>query len=234
MSINQFQMTGDVFVIIRALAPSQINNVHYNVNDVITSFTADVTVDFNDVMSSARTNKTELSKNDVFANSLTIVPKQLHEGIYNLIGKQLNNNIKVPGIKTFTSNSEGEIYTNLTLNESFIAIKDSSGDAVSGYQVDYPNGIISNLIEDASYRVYFYSNQSSITSLSFENIQIPYVKIELLGKGNINNESKSFLVNIPKAQINSAPQMTFDNSSIINVILQCSIINSNEVELHYY
>jgi hypothetical protein len=234
MAINQFQMTGDVSVILRSLAPTTINNISYIKNEVIASFTADVAVSFVDVNSSATTNKNELFKNDVFADSLSILPKQLNDGIYNIVGKRLSSSIIVPGIKTLTSNDQGEIYTNLSLDDNFFMVRDSAGDIVTGYTVDYPNGVVSGLTADTDYKLYYYASHTSITSLSFENIQIPYVRIELLGKGNINNESKSFLVVIPKAQINSAPRMNFDNSSIINVILQCNIINTEEIELHYY
>lgn len=235
MAINQFQMTGDVSAIIRAVAPCTINNISYDTNEVITSFTADVAVDFVDSNSLARTDKNLLSKNDVFANTLNIIPKQLNDGLYNIIGKRLSNTIIVPGIKTYTANGDGDIYLNLELDSSFLAVKNPiTGALITGYTVDYPNGIITGLTADTDYKVYYYAKHDSITSLSFENIAIPYVKIELLGKGNINNESKSFLVNIPKVQINSAPRMSFDNSSIVSVILQCDIINSEEVELHYY
>jgi hypothetical protein len=234
MAINQFQMTGDVSVILRSLAPTTINNISYIKNEVIASFTADVAVSFVDVNSSATTNKNELFKNDVFADSLSILPKQLNDSIYNIVGKRLSSSIIVPGIKTLTSNDQGEIYTNLSLDDNFFMVRDSAGDIVTGYTVDYPNGVVSGLTADTDYKLYYYASHTSITSLSFENIQIPYVRIELLGKGNINNESKSFLVVIPKAQINSAPRMNFDNSSIINVILQCNIINTEEIELHYY
>lgn len=234
MAINQFQMTGDVYAILRAVAPCTINNISYVANEVITSFTADVAVNFVDVNSLARSDKNLLSKNDVFADSLNIVPKQLNDGLYNIIGKRLSTDIKVPAIKDYISNDEGEIYLNNELDSTFFLIKDDNGTAVSGYSTDFVNGIVTNLTADTPYRLYYYVKNTAITSLSFENIQIPYVRIELLGKGNINNESKSFLVNIPKAQINSAPRMNFDNSSVINVILQCNIINTEEVELHYY
>ena len=235
MAINQFQMTGDVSVIIRSLAPTTINDTNYIANEVITSFTADVAVSFVDSSSFARTDKNLLSKNDVFADTLNIVPKQLNDGLYNIIGKKLLNDIIVPGIKTYTANGDGDIYLNIELDTSFLMIKNPTTHAViTGYTVDYANGIITGLTADTDYKVYYYSKHDSITSLSFENIKIPYVKIELIGKGNINNESKSFLVNIPKAQINSAPRMNFDNSSVVSVILQCNIINSDEVELHYY
>jgi hypothetical protein len=234
MAINQFQMTGDVYAILRAVAPCTINNISYVANEVITSFTADVAVNFVDVNSLARSDKNLLSKNDVFADSLNIIPKQLNDGLYNIIGKRLPTNITVPAIKDFTSNNSGEIYINKELDTSFFLIKDENGASASGYSVDYVNGVITNLTADTLYRIYYYVKNTAITSLSFENIQIPYVRIELLGKGNINNQSKSFLVNIPKAQVNSAPRMNFDNSSVINVILQCNIINTEEVELHYY
>jgi hypothetical protein len=73
MAINQFQMTGDVYAILRAVAPCTINNVSYVANEVITSFTADVAVNFVDVNSLARSDKNLLSKNDVFADSLNIM-----------------------------------------------------------------------------------------------------------------------------------------------------------------
>ena len=75
MPINQFQMTGDVNVIIRAIAPTTINGITYQTNEVITNFTGDVVVSYNDVTATARTNKNELAKNDVFANSMQISPK---------------------------------------------------------------------------------------------------------------------------------------------------------------
>jgi len=234
MAVNQFQMTGDVSVIIRALSPTKINNINYAKNEVITSFTADVAVNFIDVNSSATTDRNQLFKNDVFADSLSIIPKHLNDGLYNIIGKRLDQNIKVPAIKTFTSDETGKIFLNATIDPEFLLIKNDLGTIITAYQVNNEDGVISNLTPETEYKVYYYINQSSITSLSFENIQVPYVRIELLGKGNINNETKSFLVNIPKAQINSAPRMNFDNSSIINVILQCNIINTEELELHYY
>jgi hypothetical protein len=234
MPINQFQMTGDVNVVIRAIAPTTINGITYQINEVITNFTGDVIVGYEDSTSLARTNKNELSKNDVFANSMQISPKIMNEGLYNLIGKKLPSNTKAPIIKKETSDAQGKIFLNRTLDESFIMITENS-QVVSGYDVDYETGVISDLNADTEYRISAYQLISqTVASYSFENVPLPYFMIELVGAGNINNVSKNFLVRVPKASINSAPQLNFDNESIVNVILTANIINSNELELHYY
>ena len=234
MPINQFQMTGDVNVVIRAIAPTTINGIAYQTNEVITNFTGDVVVSYNDVTATARTNKNELAKNDVFANSMQISPKIMNEGLYNLIGKKLPSNTKAPLIKKETSDTEGKIFLNRTLDDSFIMVTEDS-QIVSGYTVDYETGIISGLNADTEYRISAYQLISqTVASYSFENVPLPYFMIELVGAGNINNVSKNFLVRVPKASINSAPQLNFDNESIVNVILTANIINSNELELHYY
>lgn len=234
MSINQFQMTGDVFVIIRTIAQCNINNIAYQPNEVVTSFTADVNVNYTDISSSVRTNKTELSRNDVYADSLQIIPKQLNDGVYNLIGKRLSGNVLVPVIKSYESDGSGAIFLNAEISNHFFLIKDSSGDIVTGYTVNHTDGIITGLTPETDYKLYYYLIKTPIASLTFEDVVLPYLRIELVGKGNINNETKSFLVNIPRAQINSAPQMAFNNSSIINVALLANVINIDEIELHYY
>jgi hypothetical protein len=234
MAINQFQMAGDVNVIIRALGATTINGSSYRANEVITHFTADVTISYRDNTAVARTDKTELAKNDVFANNMTIIPKQLNEGLYNLIGKKLPSNTISPIIKKETSNNSGSILLNRTLDDSFIMLKKDEIE-VTGYTVDYPNGVISGLEEDTEYRVYAYQVISeTISSYSFENIPIPYVMIELVGSGNINNLTKSYLIRVPKASINSAPQLNLDNESIVNIALDVNILNSDDVQLHYY
>jgi hypothetical protein len=234
MPINQFQMTGDVNVIIRAIAPTTINGITYQTNEVITNFTGDVVVSYNDVTATARTNKNELAKNDVFANSMQISPKIMNEGLYNLIGKKLPSNTKAPIIKKETSDAQGKIFLNRTLDDSFIMVTEDS-QVVSGYDVDYETGVISDLHADTEYRISAYQLISeTVASYSFENVPLPYFMIELVGAGNINNSGKSFLLRVPKASINSAPQLNFDNDSIVNVILTVNIINSNELELHYY
>lgn len=234
MSINQFQMTGDVFVIIRAIVPCDINNIAYEANEVVTSFTADVNVNYSDINSKITTNKTELSRNEVYADSLQIVPKQLNDGVYNLIGKRLSGNVLVPVIKSFESDVNGTILLNAEISSHFILIKDAAGNTVTGYNVDFVDGTVTGLDADTTFKLYFYLVKTPIASLTFEDVALPYLRIELVGKGNINNETKSFLVNIPRAQINSAPQMTFNNSSIINVALLANVINIDEIELHYY
>jgi hypothetical protein len=234
MSINQFQMTGDVNVIIRALGPTTLNGSSYIAKEVISHFTGDVTLSYNDNTSLARTDKTEVAKNDVFANSMRIIPKQLNEGLYNLIGKKLPNTTISPIIKKETSNESGVILLNRTLDDSFIMLKKDEV-AITGYTVDYANGSISGLENNTEYRVIAYQAIAATqASYSFENIAIPYVMIELVGTGNINNLTKHYLVRIPKASINSAPQLTFDNDSIINITLDVNILNSDDVELHYY
>jgi hypothetical protein len=234
MSINQFQMTGDVFVIIRAIVPCNINNLAYAAHEVVTSFTADVNVNYSDINSKITTNKTELSRNEVYADSLQIVPKQLNDGVYNLIGKRLSGNVLVPVIKSFESDGNGTILLNAEISSHFFLVKNEAGNIVTGYNVNYADGIVSGLDNETAYRLYYYLVKTPIASLTFEDVALPYLRIELVGKGNINNETKSFLVNIPRAQINSAPQMTFNNSSIINVALLANVINIDEIELHYY
>lgn len=234
MPINQFQMTGDVNVVIRAIAPTKINGVTYQTNEVITNFTGDVVVSYNDVTAVSRTNKNELSKNDVFADSMQISPKIMNEGLYNLMGKKLPSNTKAPLIKKVTSDEEGKIYLNRTLDDSFFMIKKDLT-TVSGYTVDYATGIVSGLEADTEYRVSAYQLiEQTVASYSFENVPLPYFMIELVGAGNINNASTNFLLRVPKASINSAPQLNFDNESIVNLILTVNIINSEELELHYY
>lgn len=234
MAINQFQMTGDVNVIIRALGETVINGSTYLANEVITNFTGDVTLSYRDNSAAARTDKTELSKNDVFANSMTIIPKQLNEGLYNLIGRKLPTSTIAPIIKKQTTDSGGVINLNRTLDDSFLMLKKDEV-VVTGYSVDYANGVISGLIADTEYKVSGYQSvNQTVASYSFESVPIPYVMIELVGSGNINNQTKSYLVRVPKASVNSAPQLTFDNESIINITLDIVIINSDDIELHYY
>jgi len=234
MAVNQFQMTGDVYVIIRALSNTTINDTAYLANEVITSFTGDVNLSYAELTSVVNTAKTELARNNVYADSVTIIPKQLNDGIYNLIGKRLTGNVSVPVITTQTSNGSGEVYLNTEMDSSFLIVKDTAGTIVTGYTVDYVAGTITGLANSTEYKIYYYQVKTPIASLNFEDVELPYVKIELVGKGNINNESKSFLVVIPKAQINGAPQLNFNNSSIINILLNCTIINLNTVELYYY
>jgi hypothetical protein len=234
MPINQFQMTGDVNVVIRAITPTNINGITYQTNEVITNFTGDVLVNYNDINTLARTNKNELAKNDVFADSMQITPKIMNEGLYNLIGKKLPSNTKAPLIKKETSDPTGSIFLNRTLDNSFFMVKKDS-QTVSGYTVDYATGIISGLEADTEYRISAYQIISqTVASYSFENMPLPYFMIELVGAGNINNASTNFLLRIPKVNINSAPQLNFDNESIVNVVLTANIINSQELELHYY
>jgi hypothetical protein len=236
MSINQFQMTGDVSVIVRTIAPTTINGVAYQAKEVITSFTADVTVNYTDIETLIRTEKNQLSKNSVFADTIQIIPKQLNDGVYNLIGKRLTGDISVPFIRTATSNSGGSIFLNTEISPKDLIIKDSSSAIVNpnSYSVDVENGTISGLTAETEYKIYYYAIKSPIASLTFENIALPYLRLELVGKGNINNESKSFMVVVPKAQVNSAPQMNFTNSSIVNVILSATVINLADIELHYF
>lgn len=234
MPINQFQITGDVNVVIRAIAPTNINGITYQTNEVITNFTGDVVVNYNDITAVSRTNKNELAKNDVFADSMQITPKIMNEGLYNLIGKKLPSNTKAPLIKKETSDAEGKIFLNRTLDDSFFMVKKDL-QTISGYSVDYESGVISGLDADTEYRISAYQIiPQTVASYSFENMPLPYFMIELVGAGNINNVSKNFLLRIPKVNINSAPQLNFDNESIVNVMLTANIINSQELELHYY
>lgn len=234
MSIKQFQMTGDVYIVFRAVADCNINGHPYINNEVITSFTGDVTINYTDLTSIISTNKNQLAKNEVFSDSMTIVPKQLNDGLYDLIGKRLANTVDVPYIKTFDANANGQILLNTAFKAGSLVIKTMSGTTVTGYTADNETGIITGLTALTSYKLYYYITKTTDASVNFEDISIPYVKIELIGKGNINNASKSFLVIIPKAQINSAPQLSFDNESIINIVLNCNVINTDKIELHYY
>jgi hypothetical protein len=236
MAIKQFQMTGDVYVIIRAINNTAINGINYQVNEVITSFTGDVSLSYNELTSVVTTAKTELARNNVYASDITIVPKQLHDGIYNLIGKRLSGDILVPVISSQKTNANGEIFLNAQISPEGFIIKDSQGAIVNtaAYTVNLNDGVITGLSSEVEYKVYYYQIKTPLASLNFEEVAIPYVKIELVGKGNINNQTKSFLVVIPKAQINGAPQLNFNNDSIINILLNCNIINLNVVELYYY
>lgn len=234
MAINQFQMTGDVYVIIRAISAGAINGTNYQANEVITSFTGDVSLSYDELTTVVTTAKTELARNDVYASTITIVPKQLHDGLYNIIGKRLSGDIAVPVITSVTSNSSGQVFLNTEMDDVSLIIKNDSGAIVTGYTVDYAAGTITGLANSTAYKIYYYQSKTPIASLTFEDVTLPYLKIELVGKGNINNESKSFLVVIPKAQINGAPQLNFSNDSIINILLNCNIINLNAVELYYY
>jgi hypothetical protein len=236
MPINQFQMTGDVNVVIRAIAPTTINGITYQINEVITNFTGDVLVNYNDINTVSRTNKNELAKNDVFADSMQITPKIMNEGLYNLIGKKLPSNTKAPLIKKETSDASGNIFLNRTLDDSFFMVKkDLQTVSSNDYTVNYETGVISGLEADTEYRISAYQIiPQTVASYSFENMPLPYFMIELVGAGNINHVAKNFLLRIPKVNINSAPQLNFDNESIVNVVLTANIINSQELELHYY
>lgn len=234
MPINQFQMTGDVNVVIRAITATTINGTTYQPDEVITNFTGDVVVSYNDVTSIARTNKTELSKNDVFANSMQIVPKTLNDSLYNLIGKKLPSTTKAPLIKKETSDANGFIFLNRTLDSSFFSIKEGTQN-ITNHTVDFETGTISGLDINTEYRISAYQIiAQTVASFSFEDVPLPYFMIELVGAGNINNESKTFLLRVPKASINSAPQLNFGNDTIVNVALTVNVINSQELELHYY
>lgn len=234
MSINQFQMTGDVYVVVRSIGNSNINGNNYTNNEVIASFTADVNLNFGTTNTLATTSRTELARTSAFAQSLVVIPKILNDGVYNLISNRLSGDISVPIIVTKTSDSSGVIYLNSAIDSSFLIIKDTNASTVSGYTADYSNGTITGLSNSTEYKLYYYEIKTPITSLQFEDIAIPYVKMELIGKGNINNEGKSFLVTIPKVQVDGSPQLTFNNTSIINVILECDIINLDKVTMHYY
>jgi hypothetical protein len=234
MAIKQFQMTGDVYIVFRAIADCNINGKQYLNNEVITSFTGDVTINYTDLSSIISTNKNQLAKNEVFSDTMTIVPKQLNDGLYDLIGKRISNVLDVPFIRTVEANSSGEILLNSDFKPGSLVIKDSAGLVITGYISDPTTGIISNLTPETNYKLYYYVTKNTEASLNFEDLNLPYVRIELLGKGNINNVSKSFMVIIPRVQINSAPQMSFDNESIINIVLNCTVINNEQTELHYY
>jgi hypothetical protein len=234
MSIKQFQMTGDVYIVFRALTNCNINGNNYVSNEVITSFTGDVSIEYTDLTSVITTNRNQLAKNEVFSDSMTIIPKHLNDGLYDLIGKRIGSNVDVPFIKTFKSNSSGSILLNTEFKDGSLVIKNENGDVVSSYSANSETGVITGLGNETDYKLYYYVTKPTEASLNFEDINIPYIKIELLGKGNINNNTKSFMVIIPKVQINSAPQMSFDNESIINIILNCNIIGTDKIELHYY
>jgi hypothetical protein len=234
MAINQFQMTGDVYVVVRSIGASTINGTNYTDNEVIASFTADVNLNFGTTDTVATTSKTQLARTSTFAQSLTVVPKILNDGVYNLISNRLTGDISVPVITTKTSNGSGAIYLNSEIDSTFLIIKDSNNSKVTGYSVDNAAGTITGLSNDTEYKLYYYEIKTPVTSLQFEDIAIPYVKMELIGKGNINNENKGFLVTIPKVQVDGSPQLTFNNTSIINVVLECDIINLDKVTMHYY
>jgi hypothetical protein len=234
MPINQFQMTGDVYVIIRAISAGTINSATYEANEVIASFTADVNLNYDNVGTIANTARTELARNDVYASNMTIIPKQLNDGMYKLIANSFSEDISVPVITTETSNESGEIYLNAEIDPAFLIVKDTNGNKITGLTVDNANGIISGLSNSTGYKVYYYKVVEPISSITFENTSLPYLKIELIGKGNINNETKSFLIIIPKSQINATPTLNFDNSSMINIVLDCLIINSDAVQIHHY
>jgi hypothetical protein len=234
MPINQFQMTGDVYVIIRAISAGTINSATYEANEVIASFTADVNLNYDNVGTIANTARTELARNDVYASNMTIIPKQLNDGMYKLIANSFSGDISVPVITTETSNESGEIYLNAEIDPAFLIVKDTNGNKITGLTVDNANGIISGLSNSTGYKVYYYKVVEPISSITFENTSLPYLKIELIGKGNINNETKSFLIIIPKSQINATPTLNFDNSSMINIVLDCLIINSDAVQIHHY
>lgn len=234
MAINQFQMTGDVYVVIRAIAAGAINGTTYEANEVITSFTGDVNLNYDNVGTIANTARTELARNDVYASSMTIIPKQLNDGMYKLIANQSSGDISVPVIATETSNASGQIYLNAEIDPAFLIVKDSSGSKVTGFTVDNVNGVISGLSNSTEYKVYYYKVVTPLSSITFEDVTLPYLKVELIGKGNVNNDTKSFLVVVPKAQINATPSLNFDNESMVNIILDCLIINSDSVQIHHY
>ena len=234
MAIKQFQMTGDVYVIVRSIGNITINGTNYIDNEVIASFTADVNVSFGTTNSTATTSNTQLARTDTFAQDLTVIPKILNDGVYNLISNKLSGDISVPVISSKTSNASGVVYLNSAIDSSFLIIKTTNGDTVTGYTVDNTTGTITGLANSTDYKVYYYEIKTPLTSLTFEGVQLPYLKMELVGKGNINNETKSFFVSIPKAQIDGSPQLNFNNSSIINIILSCNIINLEKVTMHYY
>jgi hypothetical protein len=227
-------MTGDVYVIIRAISAGMINGATYDANEVIASFTADVNLSYDNVGTVANTARTELARNDVYASNMTIIPKQLNDGMYKLIANSFSGDISVPVLTTETSNGSGEIYLNVEIDPAFLIVKDINGNKITGLTVDNANGIISGLSNTTEYKVYYYKVVEPINSITFENTSLPYLKIELIGKGNINNETKSFLIIIPKSQINATPTLNFDNSSMINIVLDCLIINSDAVQIHHY
>lgn len=234
MAINQFQMTGDVHVIVRAIGNVAINGTDYIANEVIASFTGDVSVNFGSTQSVARTDTTQLARNDVYADTLSIIPKILNDGVYNLISKRIAGDVLVPVIVTKTSNASGAIYLNSEVSNTSFIIKNTTGTILSGYSVDATTGTITGLSANTEHKLYYYEVKTPLTSVTFEGAILPYVKMELVGKGNVNNETKSFLIEIPKVQINGSPQLNFDNSSIINIILNCNIINLDIVKMYYY
>jgi hypothetical protein len=234
----QFATAGNVTIIIRAIAPIHLLGTDYQTNDVIAYFEhANFVFDFQNINKNIKASaQTLLSFNVMAPESITIQPKLITHNLFNFIAarKLLNTEIvAIPITTKMSADENGEILLQyLPTSDKELWIKNQNRINVDA-NVNYSNGLITNLVALENYLIFYYTYQDVIIAYSLEKVELPYFKIEILGKTNINGLSRDMLITIPRAALEIQDNLKFEADRLADLELKFHIIKG-EASIVYY
>jgi len=237
---DKISTTGRVDVIMRSFGDATINGISYKKNEpvlVLKNINAQIIYDENNKTARSKTNV--LHSANSIPNKILIFPKSLTQDIYKLIGMDKNSGQEtlMPYFEKYLSDAGGQFITNQTIDEtSDIFIYDSLKQRVETFTIG-SNGFVNNLAIDTVYYISYYSKETNQMQRELQLDTIPYLTIEIIQKGKINNINTTCLIKIPRCSLSVVPNLTLSEGTITGTGLEFTIIkinNDDNVVVTYY
>jgi hypothetical protein len=229
--MHNYDSSGNVTIIIKALHPVSLLGVNYESGDVIAVFdNAYFELNFiNNNKQATQSVRTMMNYNTMAVDKIVIEPKSLTHTAYNFIaGKFIKNgDVLVPVKEDKNTDENGSLFFNyIPVNTKTVFIKNQHRENLTGYTVDYETGMVTNLPANTSVIIFYYKKEERLSGYVLNEVSTPYFMIEILGQNNINNVSREMLMTIPKASIDIATVLEFKEEHITAMELEFIIIDS--------
>jgi hypothetical protein len=234
----QFESSGNVTILIKAIQPVTLLGVTYAAGDIVAIFeNAYFMLDFiNNNKSITQSSVNLMNYNVMNLDTITIEAKSLSYSFYNFISvkKVLDGAFHAPIKEELTTDSSGTVFlTRIPTNQKPIFIKNASLQNAAGYTVDYSTGRVIGLANSTKYVAFYYYDEVGLISYDLDKIETSYFKMEITGENNVNGISRYMMIEIPKVSIDIKTRLQFTQDNLAAPDLNFKIIEG-KAKVTYY
>lgn len=210
MMNNLLEFGGVGQIIATALCDFDINNIHYKKDDVILFFN-DVQINFfyRNLDSVSKSLKSQVSYNEYFLDSVSINEVPLNNNFNFLLSKETEKVVKEV--------EESLAMNNVLLLKHLPIIDSIRIKGISNYNVDVVNDVVvisSSEFVNSTYYTVEYDKTINCSTCVLDNSEntLPYLKLQIKFKGNVDKNTNEGYVFIPKAAAVLNPIFSLSNN----------------------
>lgn len=226
------ELGGKCRVIVRAFCDFEVNDYQYNKDDVLFIFDGvDIQFTYNEKIKDKTIGAKNILAFDVRKlNALVIDSASVDSDFIQLFTEKkadkfdipvVEDNVLISGHKLFpvkTPKEDTKIYIDGFGFFPFTWIENDN------YAVIEDND---NALTDDTYNIVYYSEVEKPIFNINNNMILPYLKLEILGKGNINKEEGNVFISIPRASLLTRPDYSLVSSTVTAQNLSFKIIDDD-------